>query len=178
MARARRQSEQDNVDRFIESIREELPQLDLEVEAIVDRIRGLARRLRRDHDETLGEIGLNWGEFGLLGMLKSAGPPYRRSPGQLAKFGDLSSGAMTNRLDRLEERGLIRRLPDPNDRRALHIELTEPGAEVYLRAVDAQAGKEQHVTASLTAAEKRQLNDLLRKLMLEYERRDGTSDEK
>ena len=172
MAQVPRERELDNVDRFVESIREELPQLDLDVEAIVDRIRGLARRLRRDHDETLREFGLNWGEFGLLGMLKRVGPPYRSSPGQLAKFGDLSSGAMTNRLDRLEERGLIRRLPDPTDRRALQVELTQRGTEVYLQAVDAQAGKEQHVTSALTAAEKRQLNDLLRKLMLEYERRD------
>jgi DNA-binding MarR family transcriptional regulator len=85
---------------------------------------------------------------------------------------ELSSGAMTNRLDRLETAGLVRRLPDPADRRGVVVELTEKGRETYGRAVGVQAQKEELVTAALSAREKRQLNALLRRLMLEFERRE------
>ena len=85
---------------------------------------------------------------------------------------ELSSGAMTNRLDRLEEAGLVRRRPDPNDRRGVLMEMTEKGRETYERAVGVQAKKEELVTSALDAGEKKQLNDLLRRLMLEFERRE------
>jgi DNA-binding MarR family transcriptional regulator len=85
---------------------------------------------------------------------------------------DLSSGAMTNRLDRLEQAGLIRRLPDPDDRRRVVVELTEHGRETYRSAVGVQAKKEALVTAALNDREKAQLNALLRLLMLEFERRE------
>ena len=78
-------------------------------------------------EETLDEHGLSWGEWKVLGLLRHAGPPYRSSPGYLAERAELSSGAMTNRLDRLEAAGLIRRLPDPTDRRGVQVELTEAG---------------------------------------------------
>ena len=85
---------------------------------------------------------------------------------------ELSSGAMTNRLDRLEQAGLVRRLPDPRDRRGVIVELTERGRETYQRAVGVQAKKEELVTAALNEREKKQLNALLRRLMLEFERRE------
>jgi DNA-binding MarR family transcriptional regulator len=85
---------------------------------------------------------------------------------------DLSSGAMTNRLDRLEHAGLIRRLPDPDDRRGVVVELTEEGRRVYQQAVGVQAKKEALVTDALNEREKKQLNSLLRRLMLEFERRE------
>src|SRR5262249_5238570 len=92
---------QDHVDRFLESIRDELPDLDLTVEGIVDRINGLSRRIKRMMDETLTERSLTWGEWKVLGMLRRS-PEHRRSPGYLAVHAELSSGAMTNRLDNLE----------------------------------------------------------------------------
>ena len=176
MARARTQApERDHVDRFLDSIKDELPRLDLDVEGIVDRVGGLAKRFRRTMDETLAAFELNQGEYHLLGALRRAGAPYRRSPGELARFADLSSGAMTNRLDRLEEAGFIRRLPDPTDRRGIQVELTKKGRETYERAMDAQATKEELVAGALTKAERRELNDLLRKLMVEFEGQEGRS---
>ena len=144
--------------------------LDPEVEGIVDRIGGLHRRFQRAMDETLAEFKLDWVEYKLLGLLSREGEVYRSSPGRLARIMELSSGAMTNRLDRLEEAGLVRRVPDPTDRRGVKIELTEAGERVWTESTSAQAQKEILVASALTKREQTQLNDLLRKLMLEFER--------
>ncbi len=167
------EEERDHVDRFLESLVDKLPAVDPVVEGIVDRIMGLSRRLRRMMEETLAERDLSYGEWMVLGSLRHAGPPYRRSPGELSKYAELSSGAMTNRLDRLEQAGLIRRLPDPNDRRGVHVELTEDGRHAFEQSVNTQAAKEGLVTAALDDAEKEQLNVLLRRLMLTFERREA-----
>jgi len=79
---------------------------------------------------------------------------------------------MTNRIDRLEHAGLVRRLPDPDDRRGVIVELTDAGHKAWEDSVAAQAAKESLVAAALTKDEKRQLNALLRRLMLEFERRE------
>ena len=102
---------------MLEIWKRELPQLDLATEGIVERIQKIAWRINKAMDETLAAHDLNKGEWRLLGALRRHGPPYRRSPGQLAEEMGLSSGAMTNRLDRLETAGLIRRQRDLNDRR-------------------------------------------------------------
>jgi DNA-binding MarR family transcriptional regulator len=161
----------DHVDRFLRDIAEELPPIDLEVEGIVERICSLNKRFLRLSEETMAEFGLSEGEWKVLNHLRKAGPPYRRSAGQLARRIELSSGAMTNRLDRLEEAGLVRRLPDTEDRRAVQVELTAPGRRAWDDTISVQAAKEALVAEALNAKEKRQLNDLLRRLMLEFERR-------
>jgi DNA-binding MarR family transcriptional regulator len=172
MARAT-EVQRDHVDRFLESIREELPDLDLTVEGIVDRINGLSRRIKRLMDETLTERDLTWGEWKVLGLLRRS-PEQRRSPGYLAVHAELSSGAMTNRLDNLEKRGLIRRMPDPNDRRGVQVELTEAGSKAYEESTAAQAAKEGLIASALSAKEKDELNNLLRRLMLAAEQLDST----
>src|SRR5918994_4361487 len=104
--------EQDHVDHFLATLGEQLPALDLTVEGIVDRIAGLARRFRRAMEETLTEHGLTTGEWDVLGQLVRSGKRF--SPGKRAAKAELSTGAMTNRLDRLEGRGLLPPLPHPN----------------------------------------------------------------
>ena len=165
--------ERDHIDRFLDSIRERLPMLDPEVEGIVDRIGGLDRRFKRAMDETLGEFNLDYAEYKLLGLLSREGEVYRSSPGRLARLMELSSGAMTNRLDRLEEAALVRRLPDPEDRRGVLVELTPKGRKAYDDAVGAQGRKEALVAAALGDEEKEQLNALLRRIMIEFERAEG-----
>jgi DNA-binding MarR family transcriptional regulator len=167
----------DHVDSFLAAIRPALPDLDLEVEGIVDRISGLSRRLHRMMDETLSEFGLDSGDYKVMGALSQAGPPFRSTPGRLARRMELSSGTMTNRLDRLESAGIVRRLPDPDDRRSVLVELTEDGKQRYQRTVGVQAEKEALVTSALSAREKAQLNGLLRKMMVEFERREGRTDD-
>jgi DNA-binding MarR family transcriptional regulator len=165
--------ERDHIDRFLDSIRERLPMLDPEVEGLVDRISGLSRRFHRALDETLSEFELDYAEWKLLGLLSREGEVYRSSPGKLGRLMELSSGAMTNRLDRLEHAGLVRRLPDPNDRRGIQVELTDEGRRVYEDAIGVQGRKEALVAAALNESEKKQLNALLRRLMLEFERAEG-----
>ncbi len=123
-------------------------------------------------DETLVDFGLSEGEWKALNQLSLAGPPHRRSAGQLAKWAELSSGAMTNRIDQLERAGLVRRLPDPEDRRGVLVELTDAGHKTWKDSVATQAAKESLIAAALTKDEKQELNALLRRLMREFERRE------
>jgi DNA-binding MarR family transcriptional regulator len=163
--------EQDHVDRFLETVQRELPAVDLAIEGIVDRVMGIGRRLKRMLDETLAEHGLNYGEWSLLAALRLA-PHHRVPAGRCARQADVSSAAMTNRLDRLEEAGFVRRVADEADRRSVLVELTAAGRDVYERAVEAQAAKEAIVAAALDDEEKETLNALLRRMMLEFERRE------
>jgi DNA-binding MarR family transcriptional regulator len=174
MAKTARSAQRDHVDRWLERVGEMFPDIDLEVEGIVDRVGGIGRRLNRALDDTLGEFGLDSVEYKLLNTLAMAGAPFRSTPGRLATRMDLSTGAMTNRLDRLEEAGLIRRLPDPGDRRKVAVELTDRGHETWRAAVGVQAQKEALFAAALTDRERVQLNALLRLLMIEFERREGS----
>jgi len=164
---------EDHVDRFLrrlEGLSRET-ELDLEVEGIVDRINGIARRVRRAMEVTLAEHGLTHPEWEVLGKLRLA-EGHTSSPGELAAEIEVSSGTMTSRLDRLEQDGLVVRRPDTADRRGVLVELTPAGKAAYEAAVNVQARKEAFFASALTAAEQRRLNDLLRKLMLAFEDRE------
>jgi DNA-binding MarR family transcriptional regulator len=163
--------ERDHVDQWLDAAwLEDIPNLDLEVEGIVDRMNGLNRRIRSRLNAVIAEHGLTYEEWDVLGALRQSGPPFRRSAGSLAKRTDLSSGAMTNRLDRLEKAGLVKRLPDPDDRRGVLIELTAEGERKWVATAKVQAAYENLIGAALNKREKEQLNSLLRRLMLEFER--------
>jgi DNA-binding MarR family transcriptional regulator len=159
----------DAVDANLEIWARELPELDLETEGIIERIHRLERVVDRAMQETLDAFDLSHGEWKVLAHLRRAGPPYRGKPGKLAKRLDLSSGAMTNRLDNMETRGLVRRLDDPADRRGVIVELTDEGRKLWDAAVGAQAEKESLVDSALGEREKHELNDLLRRLMHAFE---------
>jgi DNA-binding MarR family transcriptional regulator len=165
-------ADRDHVDAFLEEVRPELPpDLDLTVEGVVDRILGLARRLQKLLDETLAASGMSHGEWKVLSSLRWAGPPYRRSAGDLARRADLSNAAMTNRLDQLESRGLVQRLRDPDDRRGVLVELTDAGHALWEEAIGVQAEKEALVAGALSRNDREQLEALLRRLMLAFEQR-------
>jgi DNA-binding MarR family transcriptional regulator len=166
-------ADRDQIDELLEEFAPELPAIDLEVEGIVERIQFLQHHLKRTMEETLADHGLTHGEWSVLGMLKRKGPPYRRTPGQLARHANLSTGAMTNRLDRLEKAGVIRRLPDPGDRRSIQVELTDAGHRAWAESVGTQGQKEELVVSALPKKDRAQLNELLRRLVVEFERRHG-----
>jgi DNA-binding MarR family transcriptional regulator len=169
----------DHIDRWMEGAwLEDIPLLDLEVEGIVDRMNGISRRIKRSLNAVIAEHGLTFEEWDVLGALRQAGPPFRRSAGSLAKRTELSSGAMTNRLDRLEKAGLVKRLPDPDDRRGVLVELTDAGEKKWLSTAKVQAAYENLIGAALNKREKEQLNSLLRRLMVEFERREGDTEKK
>jgi DNA-binding MarR family transcriptional regulator len=166
---ARADTPTDSVGRMLHVWKREIPDLDLETEGIVERIQKINKHLDHAMNETLAEFGIDRGEWWVLTVLRRSGKPYRLSPGALARYMDLSAGAMTNRLNNLEEAGLIRRLPDVDDRRGVIVELTEEGWQRWQESVGAQARKEALVASALTVDEKQTLNDLLCRLMLEFE---------
>ena len=166
-------AEPDSVDSTLEVWARELPFLDLETEGIVERIHKLERYVDKAMRETLDAFDLRHGEWRLIAHLRYAGPPYRGKPGKLADDLGLSSGAMTNRLDNLERRGVLRRTDDPDDRRGVFVELTDEGNKLWEKAVGAQAEKEAIVDAALDAEEKQELNALLRRLMNAFREEHG-----
>lgn len=157
--------EHDDLDDSLTVWAREIPDLDPLTEGIVERIQILAKGFDRLLDETLAASGLDRRAFHVLGKLRSGGPPYQRSAGALATHMRLSSGAMTNRLDRMEAAGLIRRLPDPSDRRGTLIEPTALGHETWDRTVGTQAIREAQIASVLDAGSRTELHDLLRTLM-------------
>lgn len=158
----------DSLDDTLEIWAREIPDLDPLTEGIVERIQILAGNLNASMDETLAKYELDRRSFHLLGALRRHGPPYRVSAGTLATDLRLSSGAMTNRLDRMESAGLVRRLPDPNDRRGTLVEPTEAGHAAWDRTVGSQARREALFSSVLTDPEKERLHELLRYLMLAF----------
>ena len=157
--------EQDTLDAALVIWAREIPDLDPMTEGVVERIGILAHALEESMEQTLAEFELDRRSFHVLGRLRSYGPPYQRSAGLLAGDMRLSTGAMTNRLDRMEEAGLIRRLPDPSDRRGTLIEPTEAGHAAWDKSASTQARREAMVASVLSPAERDQLHGLLRQLM-------------
>lgn len=162
---------EDHVDRFLERIDAAVVGLDLEVEGIVDRIGGINRRFKHALRDTLADHGLTPEDWYVLTPLRLE-PERRSSAGALASHAEISSGAMTSRIDRLERMGYVRRLPDPSDRRSVLVELTDEGCRAWDSAADVQGRKEAFFASALTKKQQRELNGLLRKLMLALEERD------
>jgi DNA-binding MarR family transcriptional regulator len=144
------------------------PQIDPEVEGIVSRVDKIHRYLQNAFRASLGQAGLTKEEWKVI-LALSRGV---RSHGWLCRDLDVSTGAMTNRLDKLEARGLIRRKPDPDDRRGVLLELSEGGRERLDGYVDAGASREKALLSELSPEEKRELNELLSKLLLSLQRRE------
>jgi DNA-binding MarR family transcriptional regulator len=171
-------TEEDHIDRFLRRLEVQLPSdngIDLDVEGLVDRINGIARRIKRGMETTLADFDLTLADWHMLSALRLA-LDHRSSPGVLAADMEVSSGAMTSRLDRLETAGLIRRLADSGDRRAVVVELTPAGLTAWDTAAGVQGRREAFFASALTKPEQRQLNDLLRKLMLAFEATETNSD--
>ncbi len=165
---APKRPERDKLDDSLDVWEREIPDLDRLTEGIIERIQILAWNFNQSMSETLAEFELDRRSFSLLGKLRKYGPPYRASAGRLATDLRLSSGAMTNRLDRMEAAGLVRRLPDPDDRRGTLVEPTKDGHAAWERTVGTQARRERMLTEGLSDAQKRRLHDLLRSLMLAF----------
>ena len=159
----------DFTDRLIDRWTQVRPDLRVDRLQVSARLGRLGRHIAVREEDVFGRFGLNRGEVGMLATLRTAGPPHRLSPTRLGKGLMLSSAGVTSRLDRLERRGLLRRTPDPDDRRGVIVELTDGGKELWDTTVAAQAEKESLVDSVLGEREKRQLNDLLRRLMHAFE---------
>ncbi|MBV9292526.1 MAG: MarR family transcriptional regulator [Frankiales bacterium] len=160
---------EDSVDFCIADIRSRFAAIDPHVEGVVDRVAAIDKHVSRAFDETLARHGLSHGEYKLLLRLATRSDHNRMSAGDLSRALLLSSGAMTNRLDRLESAGYVQRVRDPRDRRGVLVELTPAGQAKIDEAVTEQAAKECDVMKVLNDKELASLNVLLRKILSSLE---------
>src|SRR6476469_281948 len=155
----------DTTDRQLEGWSGVRPDLEVDALQVTARLTRVGAHLARRQDAVFGRFGLGRGEVGALSALRVSGPPYRLSPTHLAKGLMLSSAGATSRIDRLERRGFVRRLADPDDRRGVIIELMDKGSEVVDEAVAALAISDRQLMERLDPQEVEQLEGLLRKLL-------------
>lgn len=160
--------DRDAIDDRLEFWVAQVPALDYATEGIVERIEILANAFDRSLEATLAETGLDRRGYKVLMKLRRVGPPWRRSAGELAQHLRLSSGTMTHRIDKMEAAGLVRRLPDPDDRRGTLIEPTEAGHAIWERAIGTQAAREAAIAAVLGPEDREELHRLLRALMRSF----------
>lgn len=168
--RAPKANRQDQLDLMLDQWRRERPEIDAGGMALIPRVLRLAYLYDTEMARVSRSFGLKPGWLDVLSALRRTGPPYRMSVSELARWVLLSSGGMTNRLDRMEEAGLVSRRPDPSDRRGVLAELTRRGREVIDAAIDAHLTLyEQLLSGALTKAEQRRFIELLRKQILGFE---------
>jgi DNA-binding MarR family transcriptional regulator len=156
----------DRADLAVEQWSRERPDLRTLPMALFGRLNEAAERVMRDHMNPLfARAGLQTGEFDVLATLRRSGAPYMLSPTQLCEAAMISSGGMTDRLDRLERAGFVVRRPDPKDRRGKLIVLTEPGKRLIDETISRHVANEERLLLTLTEAEQETLSALLKKLI-------------
>jgi DNA-binding MarR family transcriptional regulator len=156
----------DAIDRIVDQWNRERPTLDVSVTHVLQRISRVYMLQTASFASVFDRFGITFGEFEVLAALLRSGPPHQMSPSELVGAVVLSSGAMTNRIDRVEALGLVERLPDPDDRRGTLVALTREGQRTVDAAVVAHLANEERLIGALSATERRTLAQLLRTLLL------------
>ena len=166
---AARAALRDEVDRVVEAWRRERPDLDVTPLQVLSRVSRLAHHLDRDRAAAFAAHDLETWEFDVLAALRRAGHPYELSPGQLVAETLVTSGTMTNRLDRLEARALVSRRPDPTDRRGVIVGATDEGLALADTALAALLERERALLSGLDPAAQGELATLLRRLVVRFD---------
>ena len=151
----------DHVDRIIAQWNRERPDLDVAPMALIGRIGRIARWLGQEMDKTLGTHGLNRATFDLLATLRRSGPPFRLLPGDLIEMSMVTSGTVTNRVDRLVAAGLVERIGNPEDGRSVFVGLTQKGLETIDAAVTDHVATQARLVSVLSPQERGALDGLL-----------------
>jgi DNA-binding MarR family transcriptional regulator len=159
----------DEVDRLVEAWQRERPDLELTPMQVLSRVSRLAHHLDRARRDAFAAHGIESWEFDVLAALRRARAPYELSPGRLIKETLVTSGTMTNRVDRLVTRGLVERLPDPHDRRGVLVRLTDEGRAKVDGALVSLLEREHDLLDGLDAAAQKRLAGLLRTLVAPFE---------
>jgi len=154
-----------SVEEVVEQWRAERPDLDLETMATVARVLLVGAAVQRELAKRAAAYDVQVPEADILFTLRRSGSPYRLLPSNLSESLLVSSGTLTNRLDRLEAKGLVERHPNPEDRRSVEVVLTERGRELADEAVTEHVRNEQRLLAPLSATERRTLDALMAKLL-------------
>jgi DNA-binding MarR family transcriptional regulator len=157
--------EDDAVDLIVDQWRRQRPDLDPSAKEVTGRIIRLASLFQQAYSRTFEPLGLNDGDYGVLAPLRRVGAPHQLTPTELAKHRMMTSGGMTAALDRLERKGLVARVPNPDDRRGSLVRLTDTGRDVIDEAMKQHVLTEQRLVSSLDEDERDQLRVLLRKLL-------------
>ena len=166
---SQRQPVHDDVDEIVAAWRRERPDLDPEPLHVFSRLSRLARRLDLDRSTAFGDHGIDGWEFDVLSALRRAGDPYELSPGRLVQETLVTSGTMTNRIDRLAAKGWVERAPSPTDRRGVIVRLTDAGRSAVDGAMADLLDRERDQLSELGAAEITELTALLRRLLAPFE---------
>ena len=159
----------DEVDRIVAAWQREQPHLDVTPLHVLSRVTRLARHLDRARSAAFARHGLELWEFDVLAALRRSGEPYQLSAGQLVAQTLVASGTMTNRIDRLEQRGLVRRLSDPSDGRAVIVRLAPTGQGLVDTAIADLLERERVLLSGLDHAEQATLASLLRRLVAPFD---------
>jgi len=159
----------DEVDDLVAAWRAQRPDLDVEPMQVLSRISRLARHLDIARRGAFAEHELESWAFDVLSALRRQGPPFQLTPGALLRATLVTSGTMTNRIDRLAAEGLVRREPDPRDKRGVLVTLTEQGQERVDAALAGLLRRERALLADLDDAERRNLADLMRILLAPFD---------
>src|SRR4051794_17483542 len=138
---------------------------------VLSRVTRLSRHLDTARRSAFAAHGVEGWEFDVLAALRRAGAPYELSPGQLLRETLVTSGTMTNRVDRLVQRNLVERLPDPDDRRGVLVRLTELGRRTADAALSSLLDQERPLVDALSPTDRHRLAELLRRLALSVENR-------
>lgn len=158
------QQDGDVVDDILEQWSEERPELDMLSLGVVIRIMSLNRTFAREAGEALAGLELELFEYDVLSALRRQGRPFALKASTLAQETELSTGAMTNRIDRLEARDLVRRKSDRQDRRGVVVSLTAKGKRLIDEAIHLRLESADASLESLNSRDRRQLSSLLRKI--------------
>jgi DNA-binding MarR family transcriptional regulator len=161
--------EKDRIDQLQREWKKQRPDLNTERLGVILRIQALARIFSDQAAEKLDEYQLQWWQYDVLSALRRQGRPFTLPATELAEANMLTSGAMTNRIDRLEETGLVERLEDPHDRRRVLVRLTPKGLDLIENAAEARFRSATRAIESLSENERIQLDQLLRKVLLAQE---------
>jgi DNA-binding MarR family transcriptional regulator len=157
--------DRDRVDALVAQWSEQRPDLEPGVMAEIARILLVARLIRGRLETKAAEHGLAVGDADVLFTLRRAGPPFRLSPSLLAQSLLVTSGTMTSRLDKLERAGLVKRVPNPSDRRGTDVELTRRARELADSLVAEHVANEEEMLSGLSRQERRALEGAMRKLL-------------
>ena len=158
---SRMATNEDEVDRIVGAWARERPDLDVAPLQVLSRVTRLARHLDLARRAAFAEHGLDTWEFDVLSALRRAGAPYALSPGRLVTQTLVTSGTMTNRIDRLEQRGLVSRSPDPNDRRGVVVSLTATGQAQVDAALADLLEREETLLSTLSTTDQDNLAGFL-----------------